>query len=325
MLSQHPKFSICIPTYNRAHLLPKALESALNQTFSDFEIIVSDNASSDHTQTILKKYDDPRISCVFNERTVSMYANHNICTKNANTPWVVFLHSDDVLEIDCLEVLNELVGKSDAVCIRQSKVRDKYKNSWHSYELNGSKSVATLLRWKDGCPSGAAYKKHVLAQFPFKEDTIAADYDMLFKILLADYSIHYIQRRLCVIEKGDFQSSAQWVRSGRYSLDLARVLQAYLYNQKMLAGFHGSVKSWEPSEIASVFKLLAFIGDLNLIQSYEAGINPSIRYKTQSGYLAVRIVRLIGSRGLKWIYYCFCFIKHHSLLRRSTKKSPLVE
>ena len=53
--------SVVMPTYNRAHLLPRAIESALSQTYKNLEIIIVDDGSTDNTEQIVKKYQDPRI------------------------------------------------------------------------------------------------------------------------------------------------------------------------------------------------------------------------------------------------------------------------
>ncbi|MBD2694041.1 glycosyltransferase family 2 protein [Anabaena catenula] len=56
-----PKVSVCIPTYNRANLLPYAVSSVLAQTYKDFEIIICDDGSTDNTAQIVSQWDDPRI------------------------------------------------------------------------------------------------------------------------------------------------------------------------------------------------------------------------------------------------------------------------
>ena len=56
-----PRVSVVIPTRNRAHLLRRAIESALGQTFADLELIVVDDASEDQTETVVREIDDPRV------------------------------------------------------------------------------------------------------------------------------------------------------------------------------------------------------------------------------------------------------------------------
>ncbi|MGL5083222.1 MAG: glycosyltransferase family 2 protein [Microcoleaceae cyanobacterium] len=56
-----PKVSICIPTFNRVQLLPLAIESVLQQTEPDWELLVCDDGSNDRTAALMSQYTDPRI------------------------------------------------------------------------------------------------------------------------------------------------------------------------------------------------------------------------------------------------------------------------
>ena len=61
MINQGPSFSICIPNYNYAQYIGQTIESVLNQTYQNFEIIVVDNASTDNSVEVVKAFIDPRI------------------------------------------------------------------------------------------------------------------------------------------------------------------------------------------------------------------------------------------------------------------------
>jgi glycosyltransferase involved in cell wall biosynthesis len=71
-----PKVSIMIPTYNRAHYLIDAIESSLAQDYPNLEVIVSDNASTDNTYSVVKKYfSDPRFKYYRNEKNIGLGQN----------------------------------------------------------------------------------------------------------------------------------------------------------------------------------------------------------------------------------------------------------
>ena len=59
------KFSIIIPTYNRAAFLPKAIESVLAQTYNDWELIIVDDGSTDNTNEVISQYSDSRIIYIY--------------------------------------------------------------------------------------------------------------------------------------------------------------------------------------------------------------------------------------------------------------------
>jgi glycosyltransferase involved in cell wall biosynthesis len=99
-----PKVSVCIPTYNTARYLGEAIESVLAQTFTDYELIVSDNASTDATPEICSRYQDhPAFRCVRYEELVGQGGNWNRCLSHARGEYVALLHSDDRYLPDFLE------------------------------------------------------------------------------------------------------------------------------------------------------------------------------------------------------------------------------
>ncbi len=100
-----PTVTICVPAYNAALYLPQALESALAQTFSDFELVLVDNASTDGTFAIAEKYTgwDRRIRLFKNGRNLGSVGNFNRCIDLARGEWIKFLCADDWLEPGCIE------------------------------------------------------------------------------------------------------------------------------------------------------------------------------------------------------------------------------
>jgi len=87
--------SVVIPTYNRAHLLARAIHSVLTQTFSDFELIVVDDGSTDHTVEVVQSVRDPRMRLVRLDRNCGAGRARNAGIQAARGEWVAFLDSDD--------------------------------------------------------------------------------------------------------------------------------------------------------------------------------------------------------------------------------------
>ncbi|MCZ2100738.1 MAG: glycosyltransferase [Chitinophagales bacterium] len=99
-----PFFSIIIPTFNRAHTIRVPIDSILNQTFTDWELIIVDDGSTDNTREIVESYGDSRIRYVWQENQERSAArNHGISL--AQGEWVCFQDSDDQYLSEHLEVL----------------------------------------------------------------------------------------------------------------------------------------------------------------------------------------------------------------------------
>ncbi len=98
-----PRVSVIIPTHNRAHLLNRAVQSVLDQTYQDFEIIITDDASTDNTEELVKGFNDGRIQYYRHEKNQGGSAARNTSMKHASGEYFAFLDSDDEWFPDKLE------------------------------------------------------------------------------------------------------------------------------------------------------------------------------------------------------------------------------
>jgi len=90
-----PKVSVIIPTHNRAEFLRSAITSVLNQTLQDFEIVIIDDASKDHTQEVIANFNDARIKAIHNQFSKGDAGTRNIGVINSNGEYIAFLDDDD--------------------------------------------------------------------------------------------------------------------------------------------------------------------------------------------------------------------------------------
>lgn len=95
MEAAHPHVSVVLPTYNRRYCLPRAVESVLRQTFTDLELIVVDDCSSDDTQDYLASLGDPRLRVLRHEVNKGGAAARNTGIAAARAPIIAFQDSDD--------------------------------------------------------------------------------------------------------------------------------------------------------------------------------------------------------------------------------------
>lgn len=107
-----PKVSILIPVYNREKYVQESVKSALAQTFSDFEVVISDNASSDGTGEVCRSLasGDHRVQYFVNPVNVGPTRNWKLCAERAKGHFAVILFSDDLLSPRFLEETLPLIG-----------------------------------------------------------------------------------------------------------------------------------------------------------------------------------------------------------------------
>lgn len=103
MHDQNPKVSVVVPTYNRAHLISRAIQSVLNQTYQDLEIIVVDDCSEDNTEEIIKNFKDNRLRCIRHHKNKGASAARNTGIKASRGEYIAFQDSDDEWFPDKLE------------------------------------------------------------------------------------------------------------------------------------------------------------------------------------------------------------------------------
>jgi glycosyltransferase involved in cell wall biosynthesis len=97
------KVTVVIPTYNRAGFLGEAIKSVLSQTYSDFDLVIIDNASTDNTKEIVKSFTDRRISYHKNNENVGIMGNWNRSLDFAKGEYFMILGDDDVIYPDFFE------------------------------------------------------------------------------------------------------------------------------------------------------------------------------------------------------------------------------
>jgi len=137
LMSREPLFSVVIPTRNRAHLLRYALQSALDQDFDDYEIVVSDNCSQDNTEQVVNEASGSDIRYVRPEQSLSMPDHWEFALDQARGKYVTYLCDDDALTPTALQRVSDEIGrqKSSLVVLGTGLY---YGDNWFDVELRNS-------------------------------------------------------------------------------------------------------------------------------------------------------------------------------------------
>lgn len=204
------EFSIIIPTFNRAHCLPKLLDSLVKQTYKRFEVIISDDGSTDETEVIVRNYSSKlKIKYLQSSNWGGPARPRNLGLALADFEWICFLDSDDTWYPQKLEMCSDVITSYKHVEViihkfaqfdengRFVKVIGKYtpqKNNFKNLINTGNKIVLSSLVVK---------KKLIERVGGFNEDRDLIgieDYDLVLKLAL-----HESNFKLIDIVLGEYQ------------------------------------------------------------------------------------------------------------------------
>jgi glycosyltransferase involved in cell wall biosynthesis len=243
----YPEITVVIPTYNRAYLLKKAIESVLQQTFQSFEIIIIDDNSSDNTEQIVHQFSDQRIQYIRNAKNEGAAAARNIGILHASGKYIAFLDDDDLWTKDKLRSqLRGIDGYDVVLCGYISKSNNRIECfSKQILELND-------LKYKflsGGGTSIVMGKSSVLREVMFDEDlSCRQDWDLLVR-LAKKYKIKYLKTPLVIYNNsGHDRISNEGIRLPVDRLE--HRLGAFYKHREFLGGF------WFNYRVAKTF--LAF-------------------------------------------------------------------
>jgi len=224
-----PRVSVCIPTYNSAHFLKEAIDSVLAQELPDFELVISDNASTDGTPELCRTYSDPRIRYVRFEELVGQAGNWNRCVELAQCDLVALLHADDrylagflAQRVRALEARPEVGLAFGAVRIidAQGKVLRHSAFRDEAFVVPAPEFFKELLF---GCvvnPVSPMVRRECYRQVGrFREDRkLGIDTDMWMRIAQR-YAVAYDPEPLAEYRVHDGSGTAEWLAGADFAVE----------------------------------------------------------------------------------------------------------
>ena len=112
-----PPVAVCVPLYRKEEFIADTIRSVLAQTFTDFELIVLDNASPDRSGEIARSFDDPRVVVVKNKETIGATENFAKAVSLSRAPLLKVLSADDLIHPECLERQVEVLNRNEKLAM----------------------------------------------------------------------------------------------------------------------------------------------------------------------------------------------------------------
>lgn len=189
-----------MPVFNGALYLKACIDSVLNQTYSDFELIIVDNQSTDDTVAIIKSYSDSRIKFFQNDSNIGLIPNWNMAISKASGTYIKLLPADDIIYPTCLEkqvaVLDrDIQHKIAMVCAKKHVINEKGKVilsrgfASRELEVSGFEAISKNMRSGGniiGEGGTVLFRKSLFDQVgPFNSPLFyVLDIDQWYKLLL---------------------------------------------------------------------------------------------------------------------------------------------
>jgi len=166
------QFSIILPTFNRSHMIHNAIESVINQTYENWELIIVDDGSTDSTKTVVNKYKklENKIKYIYqNNKERSAARNKGI--EQANGDWICFLDSDDMYYKNHIDEFKSLIEKNNnKKGLYFSGVSyGEYSEDLEEYNMSYNNNLEFVLLNTIGTPRACA-SKQILKKHQFNQE-----------------------------------------------------------------------------------------------------------------------------------------------------------
>ncbi len=269
--------SIILPTYNRAASLPRAIGSILSQTYPDYELLVIDDGSTDHTREVVEGYRDPRIRYLRNDGPVHGASRaRNIGIQEARGEYIAFQDSDDVWLPDKLERQVRCLEETEADVVY---CRMHWENSGVCVPSPSQKTfdLPTLLKNSYTGTPAIIGKAGCLKDNPFDENLRRnVDWELMIR-LTAYYRAIYEEDDLVEVHP----------TPGSITSDSEAAVQSIEYIRRKHRGLYQE----HPASLRAVNRKLLYHRALLLDERCTAAAQKNRNPRTQAAHCAARLLR----------------------------------
>lgn len=195
-----PKISVIMGVYNGANTLARAIDSILDQTFSDFEMIICDDFSSDSTVKIVEDYmkKDDRVILIKNKSNIGLSASLNNCINSSKGEYIARMDDDDISHADRFEKQNIFLDNHPEYAI-VGTCRNTFDSAgiWNTYGKSGELSKEDIIKGNIFTHPTVMMRKKALVlsgMYTVSKRTIRGqDFDLWCKMYASGYKGYILQ------------------------------------------------------------------------------------------------------------------------------------
>ncbi len=234
--NSNPAISVVMATYNREQYLEESISSILNQTFQDFEFIIVDDASTDNTRSILRKYQQhPKIKIYTNPINRGLAASRNKAIGEANGQWIAFQDDDDVSHPERLALQHQYVLNNPEIAIlgTRAELVDCNLRTFAFWDVPTThEEMLKIIKWQSPfCHPSVLFKKNCFCSIGMYRTKFrfAEDYDLWLRSLVV-YKAHNLPQYLIKVRR-----HKRTVSVSHLDEQLAQHVLAYIYYEQRQA------------------------------------------------------------------------------------------
>lgn len=248
MSKNEPLVSVMIPVFNRQEYIGAAIKSVLSQSYTNFELVIHDDNSSDDSLKVIKSFHDPRIHVIHTSSNHGMIGGWNYLLKNAKGKYIKQMGSDDLLAKNCLkeqvQVLESHKSVSLVTCqrvvINERGLKTKtLQFSDSSGLINGIDHahwiLTTIRENKIGEPCATMFRSKDLKEAGIFDPTFSqfADFEYWIRIL-SQGDLYYLHKPLCYFRMHEGSNTTKAILDGRFITEIFKLIDKYYKNSKYI-------------------------------------------------------------------------------------------
>jgi glycosyltransferase involved in cell wall biosynthesis len=235
-----PLVSVLMPAFNSELYIAEAIESILNQTYSNIELIIFDDGSSDNTRAVIEGYHDPRIVKILSDQNFGVVRARNEMIDRANGQYIALMDADDIADPTRIEKQLEYLERGDCdLCGSAQWVLDeathqikKSKDKFTDSDLRALLAVYCGL-----CNSAMTGKAEIFKRFKYDTSILTSeDYYLWVQMAAAGYRFLNLKERLITYRRYPSQTSS--VHLEKFKLTTIEVQKKYLELLGVSADFY---------------------------------------------------------------------------------------
>lgn len=201
------KISVIVAVYNTEKYVERCLNSLLNQTYQNLEIIVVEDGSTDNSKEVLKKYsNNDKIKLIYNKKNSGLSYSRNVGLENVTGDYIGYIDSDDYVDLDYYEKLMQAIIDNKAeIAICDMKIVDEETNTEVISKCCNSEEFNVYNVLNNGLAASACnklFKKELISKYKFAEGKVNEDIAVVIPTLVNAKKISYANTYYYYVQRG---------------------------------------------------------------------------------------------------------------------------